>query len=135
MPNSSSVEVADLVASLNDYVPHRVRQAMDTLQHAVGPVTGYIDPTAMWEVLENFQSELGGGRHLITATAGSVTVVSLTLTVGYVFWTIKGGYLVASVMSAMPAWRFMDPLPILDATAAANWRDRDDEENEIYELD
>ena len=35
------------------------------------------------------------------------------LTVGYVFWMVRGGLLVASFVSSVPMWQSFDPLPIL----------------------
>ncbi len=76
-------------------------------------------------------SGLNPGDHTLKLTVGTVAVTSLAMTAGYVFWTIKGGYLLASVVSQMPAWRFVDPLPIYDL-AAGDWKDKDeDEEDEI----
>jgi hypothetical protein len=45
--------------------------------------------------------------------SGSVAVGSFGLTVGYVLWLLRGGALLASLMSSMPAWRLIDPLPVL----------------------
>jgi hypothetical protein len=28
-------------------------------------------------------------------------------------WLLRGGMLLASLLSSMPAWQFLDPLPIL----------------------
>jgi hypothetical protein len=47
-------------------------------------------------------------RTVVTLTAGSLTV-----TLAYLIWLIRGGALAASVLSALPAWRLLDPLPIL----------------------
>ena len=44
---------------------------------------------------------------------GSATVMSTALSVGYAFWTIRGGYLLASALSSLSAWRMVDPLPVL----------------------
>ena len=44
------------------------------------------------------------------------------LSVGYVLWLARGGVLVASLMSALPAWAMVDPLPVL-----AQMKRRDDE--------
>ena len=44
---------------------------------------------------------------------GVATAVSSALSVGYVVWTLRGGYLVASLLSSVPAWQFIDPLPVL----------------------
>jgi hypothetical protein len=45
---------------------------------------------------------------------GSAAVVTTALSVGYVVWTLKGGYLVASAMASTPLWRMVDPLPVLN---------------------
>jgi hypothetical protein len=35
------------------------------------------------------------------------------LSAGYVVWMLKGGSLLASVLSSLPAWQLADPLAIL----------------------
>ncbi len=45
-------------------------------------------------------------------TAGTV-LVSSGFSVGYVLWLARGGALVASLMSSVPAWASVDPLPVL----------------------
>lgn len=53
----------------------------------------------------------------------SVLVSSIALTsglsIGYVVWLIRGGILVSSMLSALPAWQLIDPLPVL-ASARGN---------------
>jgi hypothetical protein len=44
---------------------------------------------------------------------GSIAVGSFSLTVGYVLWLLRGGALIASLLSSLPAWRLIDPLPVL----------------------
>ena len=43
----------------------------------------------------------------------SVAGVSLGLSLVYVLWLIRGGVLMGSYLSALPAWRVLDPLPVL----------------------
>ena len=31
----------------------------------------------------------------------------------YVLWLVRGGVLMGSYLSALPAWRILDPLPVL----------------------
>jgi hypothetical protein len=31
----------------------------------------------------------------------------------YILWLVRGGVLLGSYLSAMPAWRLLDPLPVL----------------------
>jgi hypothetical protein len=46
----------------------------------------------------------------VATLAGSSVVFSA----GYVLWAIRGGSLLASVLCAVPAWRFVDPIPVLE---------------------
>ncbi len=43
----------------------------------------------------------------------SVVMATSTLSVGYFLWIVRTGYLVASCISASPAWQSYDPLPIM----------------------
>lgn len=56
----------------------------------------------------------------------SVVSVSLGLSFVYVLWLIRGGVLLGSYLSALPAWRILDPLPVL----ARSGDDAGDEEDE-----
>lgn len=40
-------------------------------------------------------------------------------------WMLRGGYVLASVLSTMPVWQHMDPLPVLAALDAADEDDDD----------
>jgi hypothetical protein len=44
---------------------------------------------------------------------GTGAVFSAGLSVGYVAWLLRSGVILTSVLSSLPAWRFIDPLPIL----------------------
>ena len=48
------------------------------------------------------------------------------MSIGYVLWLIRSGLLLSSVFAAMPAWRWIDPLPVLD-------HNDDDDENDTDE--
>ena len=58
---------------------------------------------------------------------GTTTVGITGLTVGYVIWLIRGGTLLASLISSLPAWCSFDPLPVLDRWSASDDRRRDDD--------
>ena len=47
---------------------------------------------------------------------GSSVTLGSGLSVGYVMYLLRGGALMSSMLSAMPAWRFIDPLPVLGST-------------------
>jgi hypothetical protein len=62
-------------------------------------------------------------------TLSASTGVAASMSVGYVAWLLRGGVLLSSVLSQLPAWRFIDPLPVF-----SYWGKHDeDEEDESLE--
>lgn len=70
---------------------------------------------------------------LTSAIVGGTAAVSTGLSVGYVVWTLRSGILMTSLLSSLPAWRFIDPLPILSGKVSAE--DEDDESLESLVAD
>lgn len=66
-------------------------------------------------------------RPLTTAIVGGTAAVSTGLSVGYVIWTLRSGILMTSLLSSLPAWRFIDPLPILSGRVEVE--EEEDEES------
>ena len=69
----------------------------------------------------------------------SGAVLSAGLSVGYVLWLARGGVLMASVLSALPAWATLDPLPILaqvkrKGVVAGRGSSEDDEDDSVETL-
>jgi VCBS repeat-containing protein len=56
---------------------------------------------------------------------GTAVATTASLSVGYIMWMLRGGYVLASVLSTMPVWQNIDPLPVLAALEAVD--DDDDE--------
>jgi hypothetical protein len=48
----------------------------------------------------------------------SSIALSTGLSVGYVIWLVRGGALVGSMLSSMPLWNMVDPLPVLSRTGS-----------------
>ena len=44
---------------------------------------------------------------------GSSISVTSGLSIGYFLYLLRGGAIMSSMLSSLPAWRFIDPLPIL----------------------
>ena len=83
---------------------------------------GYLEE--LDEGRRRLQSTLGDGQ----IVAGSAVVTGTACTIGYAVWTVRGGYLMASVLTAMPTWRMIDPLPVLrDFSAGSGTSDSDDD--------
>jgi hypothetical protein len=62
-----------------------------------------------------------------------VAVVGTGLTAGYVIWLVRGGLLLTSLLTQMPAWRIVDPLVVLQYGAAPK-RDEELEEEQDESL-
>jgi hypothetical protein len=90
-----SLTVADQVSSGRD-----AKLATGTIGEASG------------EVNENVSRELA---------VSTAQMTGIALTAGTVWWALRVGGLLTSLMASMPAWRHVDPLPIL----------RDDEDEEV----
>jgi hypothetical protein len=82
------------------------------------------------EELDKAQDELSELAQIEATVVGSSAVVTTGLSVGYVVWLARGGMLLASLLSSMPAWRAIDPLPVLAA-----FRDDDEDKADDESLD
>ena len=68
---------------------------------------------------ENQQQELESQQKLSKALVGSSITITSGFSVGYLIYLIRGGAIVSSMLSSLPAWRFVDPLPILGSMGEA----------------
>ncbi len=65
--------------------------------------------------LDRVQKEMNERIEPLKLTTASIALASAGLSIGYVTWLLRGGLLLSSLLASMPAWRWIDPLPILDA--------------------
>ena len=63
--------------------------------------------------LDAVQEEMGKEILIGKTVVGSAIATSVGLSAGYVVWMLKGGSLLASLLSSLPAWQLADPLAIL----------------------
>ena len=63
--------------------------------------------------LDEVKKEMAGEIAFNKTVLGSAIAVSTGLSVGYVIWLIRGGMLLSSLLSSIPAWQILDPLPVL----------------------
>jgi hypothetical protein len=62
--------------------------------------------------LDRMRQQMGEEAAFSIDAAGA-TALATGLSAGYVLWLVRGGVLLASLMSSVPAWAAIDPLPIL----------------------
>ena len=65
------------------------------------------------EQLDQQRDSAGGSQRSVKDLQAASALLTTGLSVGYVLWLARGGVLVASLMSALPAWAMVDPLPVL----------------------
>jgi hypothetical protein len=122
----------ELPSTLSEAVKHQVSmtQLQPTLNLLAQPIQlqsmgGFIDG------LENLQKGADEQVALETALIGGSIAISSGLSVGYVIWLARSGVLLSSVLTALPAWRFIDPLPILATLSSDDdAKNEDDVDNE-----
>ena len=67
--------------------------------------------TVVTPTLPSTNNQVEGSREDTDTT----TVAGTTLTVGYIVWLLRSGSIVFGLVSSLPAWTMMDPLPVLQS--------------------
>ncbi len=75
--------------------------------------------------LDELRENVRQGTTIEKFALSSAVAVSSGLSVGYVAWLVRGGVLLSTLLSSMPAWRVLDPFPVL-----ARQRDTDDDDDD-----
>jgi len=75
-----------------------------------------INQDILWQALDDMQHQMSGldessDRSFIISSIMSGS--GLLLTTGLISWVLRGGALASTLLSTMPLWRGMDPLPML----------------------
>ncbi len=77
--------------------------------------------------LDQLQDIIRQQLNLDKNAVASTLAVTTGLSVGYVIWLIRGGVLLSSLLTSLPAWRLIDPLPILGHLGTRRVDEEDDE--------
>jgi hypothetical protein len=99
----------------------------------VGSMVYALEQAGFWTELDTFEQDVknsileeGEWEELVVETT---TVAGTTLTVGYIVWLLRSGSVVFGLVSSLPAWTMMDPLPILQS-GLASLGDTDDADDD-----
>ena len=65
------------------------------------------------QVLDQVREETTARSTVEGRLVASTATVASGLSIGYVVWLVRGGVLLSSLLSSIPAWRLVDPLPVL----------------------
>jgi Domain of unknown function (DUF4347)/Bacterial Ig domain/Beta-propeller repeat/Bacterial cadherin-like domain len=72
--------------------------------------------------LDSMRDDVSGQGNAEHKMVASTVAITGAMSVGYVIWLLRGGLLLSSLLSSLPAWHVIDPMPVL---ARSN---RDDDE-------
>ena len=86
---------------------------------------------AMLEQLDRMREEIRKDLNLEHTVAITAAGATFGVSVIYVLWLIRGGILMGSYLSALPAWQVLDPLPVLERLK--NPADEEDDSFEEFE--
>jgi hypothetical protein len=89
---------------------------------AWSPVAALAQP-AFREQLADVREQATARTTFDRVVAASTTAVGASLSIIYGVWLLRGGVLLTSLLTSLPAWRSIDPTPVLGRTDA---RGRDD---------
>ena len=120
-PAAAASETSVTAARQSDAIlaPALVAQLGDI---TIAPLSQMLRDDGLLRKLEEMKRQMlqqGEDRRSVVAST-----IALTggLSIGYVVWLVRGGILVSSMLSALPAWQMIDPLPVLAASRAAKSR-------------
>jgi hypothetical protein len=85
-------------------------------QRALASYRGTLGNSNWVGELDRMREQVDNSIKVQSVVVGSSVAVSGTLSVGYVIWLLRGGLLVSSLLSSLPAWTAIDPLPVLGRT-------------------
>ena len=91
-----------------------------------------VDPALLWRKLDALLDDSQLDKVQLNLRVGTAMVAASVLSVGYVLWTLRGGYLLASLLAQLPVWAQFDPLPVLEFAVADKSRKREDDEDDDH---
>jgi hypothetical protein len=70
----------------------------------------------LWRKLDKVQEQLSV-EHKFHVIAGTASLASVGMSIVYFLWAVRAGSVMSSLLSSLPAWNMVDPLPILEQFA------------------
>ncbi|MDK1025432.1 MAG: hypothetical protein QGD92_14535, partial [Gammaproteobacteria bacterium] len=113
-----------------------VARAPASIERMRSEYTAYSDPSLLMTSqqflrgLDGVRDEVAIGIQAEQMVVGGGFALTTGLSVGYVVWLARSGILLSSLLTSLPAWQFMDPLPVL-----ASMRDSFDDDTEDESLE
>ncbi|MGI9517877.1 MAG: tandem-95 repeat protein, partial [Pirellulaceae bacterium] len=102
-------------------------------EHRFGGLTLAFDAEYLWRSLDQLSDQVSDKGLLKFGLNTTVAATTVTATAGYVIWSMRGGFLMATMVSALPTWSHIDPLPVLDRKTGRNLQVTRDQTDRMFD--
>jgi Cadherin-like len=92
-----------------------------------GDLSSVVDVHSFVQELDKVRDEVAEEAYLEKVVVGSSITVTTGLSIGYVLWLVRGEVLLTSLLASLPAWRLIDPLPVLSFLGKRSEEDEEDD--------
>jgi hypothetical protein len=82
--------------------------------------------------LDRMREDIDAQLPAQSALVVSSVAVTGSLSVGYVLWLLRGGLLLSSLLSSLPAWTVIDPMPVLSRSGHDDEDEGDDPLEKLF---
>jgi hypothetical protein len=90
-----------------------LEQVFHTGKSRVDDITALDPRSRLWNDLDSMHDKMSGDSS-VRFWAGTASVFSIGLPVVYIAYAVRAGTFLSSLMSSIPGWSIVDPLPILN---------------------
>jgi hypothetical protein len=76
-----------------------------------------VEPAKLYLELDEVAKQVQASRGVwgTSIQPGTIITTTVTMSAGFLMWLSRGGSLLMSLLSTLPVWRLLDPLPILES--------------------
>jgi hypothetical protein len=86
-----------------------------------------IDGRGFVKAMDQLREEVDEETNLDKVVVGSTLTLTTGFSIGYILWLLRGEVLLTSLLASLPAWRLIDPLPVLSSLGKRLDEDEDDD--------
>jgi hypothetical protein len=86
-----------------------------------------IDVRGFVKAMDELREDVHEETNLDKVVVGSALTLTTGFSIGYVLWLVRGEVLLTSLLASLPAWRLIDPLPVLSFLNRRSDGDDDDD--------
>jgi Cadherin-like len=92
-----------------------------------GDLSSVVDVNSFVQDMNRLRDEVAEETYLQEVVVGSSVTVATGFSIGYVLWLVRGEVLLTSLLASLPAWRLVDPLPVLSFLGKRSDEDEEDD--------